>query len=1106
MRERRERLGLERQVAPRVLVAGHVRAQHLGHEQREALVVPDERDLVAAAAAEALEDRPARGDLVALGPVPARVAAHAPASWQAAGRDERPMRAPRAASMAADARRRLHDRRQAAARPRARHRASFARHNPGIPFFTGLADRVDGAFDPAAEPFTTIELAELGLPAEAAMPFRLADDELAYATTPFLIEHLLDRGYDRVLFFKRESLVTGEPRAEPRAARRRGDRPHPAPARRRSRARRASASSTCSWRAPTTSASSGSPSRRPRGRCCAGGRSGCASTAATTSCDGLHFEQRWVDLVPGMFDGVRVTRDPGASIGHWSLPERRVEVDGEDVRVDGRPCRLVRFSGYDLDHPEAATRYDDRLALADAGGDAAALFRRYRELVLAAGHAEARALPYAFAAFDNGVPVPAVARALHARLGPRAAAFGDPFATAGPGSFWAWLTGADEELGGVTRLWASVVRARPDVHAAYAARTGSTSAGSAAGRTTPAAPSTRSRTASPSRRHERAASSPRSSRRAARAAPACSRRAWPATIPACRSSARWSARRRPAASPSRRSPPAGSARSCTTTSWPSAARSSRCCSCTCSTAATRACSTSTPTSSCSRRSPTCSSASSATRWSSARTSCAPTTPRRELYVLESGAYNGGLVGVSDRPETRRFLAAWADRVRRHPELAPGRGLNYDQRWLDLAPGHVEDLHVLRAPDVNVGHWRLPVTERPRLMHFSAFDPDRPGPREPPQRRAAGRARAAPRRLRARPARGGLGADARAALALNPPFHPDGQLRAARAVGESRSCARPTSLLLAAVLLLWAASAAEAAPPPNDARSAAQRLTIPANVQGTTVEATLDEDEPPGCVAGAGHRLVRRSASTGRGRSSSRSTPRGDMDATRRGVLPDPLPAPVAGLLQTTNNRGEATLDLDAAARHAVPDPGGAARELGPATRFRLRVVAPDEPARAPGERLPGDGTSGELDRFANGDDAWAVQHDAKGRTYRINLVTRGGGCVRGELYAPGNFRAAAEESLDCDDHVVYTPRRSGTYTVLLRAPRGSRDAAHLPAPRRPRGARRLRAGHPARRRPARARHARRQRARRARHLSLHDRAPRRPAAAARDPRRLRPCA
>src|SRR5215218_4741136 len=85
----------------------------------------------------------------------------------------------------------------------------FAAHDPGIPFFVGLADRVDGAFDPAGEPFETIELDALALPADAAMPFRHAADELAYAVTPYLLEHLLDRGFDPVLFFKRESLVTG---------------------------------------------------------------------------------------------------------------------------------------------------------------------------------------------------------------------------------------------------------------------------------------------------------------------------------------------------------------------------------------------------------------------------------------------------------------------------------------------------------------------------------------------------------------------------------------------------------------------------------------------------------------------------------------------------------------------------------------------------------------------------------------------------------------------------------------------------------------------------------------------------------------------------------
>jgi hypothetical protein len=243
------------------------------------------------------------------------------------------------------------------------------------------------------------------------------------------------------------------------------------------------------------------------------------------------------------------------------------------------------------------------------------------------------------------------------------------------------------------------------------------------------------------------------------------------------------------------------------------------------------------------------------------------------------------------------------------------------------------------------------------------------------------------------------------------------------------------LLLVAVLLLAAAPAAAAAPPANDARSAARAITVPARVQGTTVDATRDPDEPGGCSDGPATVWY----------SFSLPQPRqilvaldaaGDMDAvvevfsrTRSQLQP-------VGC-QSTNRRGEATLDLDAAADtpyliRVTPLPNSVQ------DAFTLRVVVPDEPARAPGDRLPTAGTSGRLERFSNADDAWAVQM-AAGRTYRINLVTRGTGCVRGELYAPGGFGGAAERLLACDDHVVYTPRRSGTYSILLRAPRGSRE-------------------------------------------------------------------
>ena len=243
----------------------------------------------------------------------------------------------------------------------------------------------------------------------------------------------------------------------------------------------------------------------------------------------------------------------------------------------------------------------------------------------------------------------------------------------------------------------------------------------------------------------------------------------------------------------------------------------------------------------------------------------------------------------------------------------------------------------------------------------------------------------------------------------------------------------TVLILSSLLIV--APTARAAPPPNDARTAAQPLTLPANVQGTTIAATREEDEPFGCAPAAG--TVWYGFSVGSARQVLVALDAGgDMDATVEVFARSRSQLEPVGC-EITNRRGEATLDIDAAAGtpYLVRI---APLENSVQERFRLRVVAPDAPARAPGDRLPAAGMSGALDRFANGDDAWAIPM-SKGRTYRINLVTRGPGCVRGELFAPGEFRETSEKRLACDDHVVYTPRRSGTYTVLLNAPRGSRD-------------------------------------------------------------------
>ena len=154
---------------------------------------------------------------------------------------------------------------------------------------------------------------------------------------------------------------------------------------------------------------------------------------------GLWFDQRWLDLAPSQHPELRILRDPTINAGHWALPERSLE-----------DCRLFHFSGFDPAQPDRVTRHADRL------GRAPALFTLYAELVENAGLAEAMGEPYAYGQFEDGVPIPDVARRVWRGLGDdERSRFGDPFAV-GRKSFRRWLL---EPVGsGVNRLLDDAVR------------------------------------------------------------------------------------------------------------------------------------------------------------------------------------------------------------------------------------------------------------------------------------------------------------------------------------------------------------------------------------------------------------------------------------------------------------------------------------------------------------------------------------------------------------------------------------------------------------------------------------------------------------------------
>lgn len=317
---------------------------------------------------------------------------------------------------------------------------SFRRQHSDVPFYVLLADEVDGYFDPAKESFGLLRLDDLCIPDLPRFRFHYTQQELTYAATPYLLEHLLEQGFARAAFLKQESLVLGD--LSPVLELMKGN----------------SIVLTPHLLAPLGGEGGGARelnilqsgvynvgflgvSDRPAARAfLSWWQERLYEHCRHNVPHGMHFEQRWLDLVPALFEDVHVVRDPSFNVGHWNLPEREVGLSDEGaVTVDGGPCLFFRFSGFDPDRPHAVTRYNSRLDMASVG-PAAELFRRYFALLAEAGYQETRRWPYAFGRFDNGEPVTEAARRAYRELGAGARRFGDPLETARAGSFFRWFS------------------------------------------------------------------------------------------------------------------------------------------------------------------------------------------------------------------------------------------------------------------------------------------------------------------------------------------------------------------------------------------------------------------------------------------------------------------------------------------------------------------------------------------------------------------------------------------------------------------------------------------------------------------------------------------
>ncbi len=110
----------------------------------------------------------------------------------------------------------------------------------------------------------------------------------------------------------------------------------------------------------------------------------------------------------------------------------------------------------------------------------------------------------------------------------------------------------------------------------------------------------------------------------------------------------------------------------------------------------------------------------------------------DQVILRSGSYNLGFCSARAEPKTVELMSWWADRCEFDCRVDLKEGLFTDQRWMDLAPGFVDSLDVVREPVLNLAYWNFEgrsldcgadgwtVDGQPlQFFHFSGFDPSRP---------------------------------------------------------------------------------------------------------------------------------------------------------------------------------------------------------------------------------------------------------------------------------------------------------------------------------------------------------------------------------------------
>jgi len=148
---------------------------------------------------------------------------------------------------------------------------------------------------------------------------------------------------------------------------------------------------------------------------------------------GLFVDQKWCNLVPCFFEGVKILRDPGYNVASWNLSQRTLWFDEKGVAlINGKPLRFYHFTKLGPIGDMMTQRYaKDNIEVYE-------LWWWYRQQVLSASSSDIPKGWWYYGSFANGVKIPKSVRELYRDRLDLQVAFASPLKT-GEGSFYEWL-------------------------------------------------------------------------------------------------------------------------------------------------------------------------------------------------------------------------------------------------------------------------------------------------------------------------------------------------------------------------------------------------------------------------------------------------------------------------------------------------------------------------------------------------------------------------------------------------------------------------------------------------------------------------------------------